>query len=206
MSKKAWSKRKTAQGGAYNKTAFNKVVGESKQERQDRRSWKTMARAARASHGNQVGPIARDLRFHRRPGAKPGIFFGTIRGVEGHYERPVTLTAEERQQRYGRIMQRHNDDVGRANALLARGRLDSAKQRIRDAYDREQSGAVPRLADVPWVNPGSKPKLLLAFRRTTQHRPFVHYDGQIFGAYNSTVNASELGSTLRLLKGRQPRP
>lgn len=197
-----WSRRKTAQGGAYNKTSFNKIADEHKQERRGRRSWKAMTGAARASHSNSIGPIARDLRWVGRPDYKSGLFHGTIGGVEGYYQRPDRLTAVERFQRYGKNLQRHNDDVGRANALLARGRLSSAKQRIQDAYGREQRGEIPRLADVPWVKPGSKPKLLLAFRRTTEHRPFVDYDGQIFGAYNSSVNAAELGNTLRFLKNR----
>ncbi|MBY5684853.1 hypothetical protein HFO32_22275 [Rhizobium leguminosarum] len=202
-----WSKRKTPQGGAYNKKLVEQTVDGNKQEKRDRRAWRAMARAARSAHGNTVGPMARDLRWIGRPEYKPGVFFGRVGNIEGYYQRPERLTAVERFSRFGRRSVSHDRDVASANRILARGGdLSAAKRRIRDAYGMSQRGEVPRLKNFPWTKPGSKVKLLLAFKLHTQHDAFFDYDGKMLAAYNTNVNATTLAASIRYHKSRLPRP
>ncbi|MCZ7890457.1 hypothetical protein O9X99_02085 [Agrobacterium salinitolerans] len=202
-----WSRRKTPQGGAYNRKLVEETTAANKQEKRDRRAWRASSRAARAAHGNTVGPIARDLRWIGRPEYKPGMFYGTVGGVEGYYQRPERLTAVERFERFGRKLEHHHRDVESANRILARGNdLSAAKRRIRDAYDMSQRGEVPKLKNFPWTKPGSKVKLLMAFKVHTHHRAFFDYDGEMLAAYNEHVNATTLAASIRYHKTRVPRP
>lgn len=202
-----WSRRKTAQGGAYNKKFVEQTTEANKAEKRDRRAWRAMARSARAAHGNTVGPIARDLRWIGRPDYKPGIFYGRVGNVEGYYQRPERLTAIERFNRFGRHVQSHERDVASANRILGRGGdLTAAKRRIRDAYAMSQRGEVPKLKNMPWTKPGSKVKLLMAFKLHTQHDAFFDYDSTMLAAYNAHVNATTLAASIRYHKSRLPRP
>ncbi|WP_312356749.1 hypothetical protein [Agrobacterium sp.] len=201
-----WSRRKTPQGGAYNQKFVEQTTDANKAEKRDRRAWRAMARSARASDGNTVGPIARDLRWIGRPNYKPGIFFGTVGGIEGYYQRPERLTAVERFSRFGRQSANHDRDVASANRILGRGGdLSAAKRRIRDAHAMSQRGEVPKLKNFPWTKPGSKVKLLMAFKLHTKHDAFFDYDCQMLSAYNANVNATTLAASLRYHKSRLSR-
>ncbi len=131
-----YSDQPTNIGGFWKPSYVKRITERNKTEKMKRAALRGQRAAFRTGHRGEQLPDA--LKWINASGNRPGVFFGTVGGVKGYYNRPQRMTSRQ-----------HAAQVGAAGG------------------------------NIPWVRPGSKPKLLLGFTNATKYHPIIDYSAAV---------------------------
>ncbi|CAN7262586.1 hypothetical protein LJR098_001100 [Rhizobium sp. LjRoot98] len=150
----------TSFGGAFNKPRFRAISKKHRKEVTGRAA----LRVQRVAHRGQ-GRLPDALRWVKSSRNAPGLFFGTVNGTKGYWQRP---------DRYSRAERNGLINAARSQA----GHIPSFRFHASQVTAGSRGGS-----NLSWTKPGSRLKLLLAFQPTVRAPVTVHYDTALHAGY-----------------------